>query len=142
MKLLVLTMHDELVFAERALRAGAVGYVNKQEVSRSIVRAIREILRGKMYLSQRATERMVQLAVGSKSHLGKSPVERLTDREIEVFQMIGEGTYNASDCRQAGAEPQDRRCASRTDQAAARTQKRHRINEARRTMGSGKSLVA
>jgi len=105
MKLLVLTMHDELVFAERALRAGAVGYVNKQEVSRNIVRAIREVLRGKMYLSQRATERMVQLAVGSKSHLGKSPVERLTDREIEVFQMIGEGLTTRQIAGKLGLSP-------------------------------------
>ena len=105
MKLLVLTMHDELVFAERALRAGAVGYVNKQEVSRNIVRAIREVLRGKMYLSQRATERMVQLAVGSKSHLGKSPVERLTDREIEVFQMIGEGLTTRQLAGKLGLSP-------------------------------------
>jgi DNA-binding NarL/FixJ family response regulator len=105
MKLLVLTMHDELVFAERALRAGAVGYVNKQEVSRTIVRAIREVLRGKMYLSQRATERMVQLAVGSKANLGKSPVERLTDREIEVFQMIGEGLTTRQIAGKLGLSP-------------------------------------
>ncbi len=105
MKLLVLSMHDELVFAERALRAGAVGYVNKQEVSRSIVRAIREILNGKMYLSQRATERMVQLAVGSKSHGGQSPVERLTDREIEIFQMIGQGLTTRQIAGKLGLSP-------------------------------------
>jgi DNA-binding NarL/FixJ family response regulator len=98
-------MHDELVFAERALRAGAAGYVNKQEVSRSIVRAIREILNGKMYLSQRATERMVQLAVGSKSHTGQSPVERLTDREIEIFQMIGQGLTTRQIAGKLGLSP-------------------------------------
>src|SRR5262245_12971769 len=105
MKLLVLTMHDELVFAERALRAGATGYVNKQEVSRSIVKAIREILQGKLYLSQRATERMVQLAVGSKAQAGKSPVERLTDREIEIFQMIGQGLTTRQIAGKLGLSP-------------------------------------
>src|SRR4029078_12083450 len=65
MKLVVLTMHDEVVFAETGVRAGAVGYVNKQEVSRTIVRAIREILRGKMYLSQPAPRPMVERARGS-----------------------------------------------------------------------------
>jgi DNA-binding NarL/FixJ family response regulator len=91
LKLLVVTMHDELVFAERALRAGAMGYVNKQEISRTIISAVREILKGKLYLSQRTTDRMVRLAVGSKPLLGQSPIERLTDREIEIFEMIGQG---------------------------------------------------
>lgn len=91
LKLIVLTMHDELVFAERALRAGALGYVNKQEVSRTIISAIREILAGNLYLSQRTTERMVRLAVGAQSRAAESPISRLTDREVEVFEMIGRG---------------------------------------------------
>jgi DNA-binding NarL/FixJ family response regulator len=105
MKLLVLTMHDELIFAERALRAGAMGYVNKQEVSRTIVHAIREILEGKLYLSRRATERMVQLAVGSKGHHGQSPIERLTDREVEIFQMIGQGMTSRQIASKLGLSP-------------------------------------
>jgi len=105
MKLLVLTMHDELVFAERALRAGAMGYVNKQEVSRTIVKAIREILEGKLYLSRRATERMVQLAVGSKGQQGQSPIERLTDRELEIFQMIGQGLTTRQIATKLGLSP-------------------------------------
>jgi DNA-binding NarL/FixJ family response regulator len=105
MKLLVLTMHDELVFAERALRAGAMGYVNKQEVSRTIVKAIRDILEGKMYLSRRATERMVQLAVGSKGRQGMSPIERLTDRELEIFQMIGQGLTTRQIAAKLGLSP-------------------------------------
>src|SRR5262245_45120529 len=105
LKLLVLTMHDELVFAERALRAGAMGYVNKQEVSRTIVKAIREILEGKLYLSRRATERMVQLAVGSKGQQGQSPIERLTDRELEIFQMIGQGLTTRQIATKLGLSP-------------------------------------
>jgi DNA-binding NarL/FixJ family response regulator len=89
LKLLVLTMHDESLFAERALRAGAVGYVNKHEASRTIIQAVRTVLEGKLYLSQRMTEQMVQRAIGAGDV--RSPIERLTDREIQVFELIGQG---------------------------------------------------
>jgi DNA-binding NarL/FixJ family response regulator len=105
MKLLVLTMHDELLFAERALRAGAVGFINKQEVSRTIINAIREILNGKLYLSQRTTERMVHLALGSKGRTEQSPIERLTNREIEIFQMIGHGLTSRQIAGKLGLSP-------------------------------------
>lgn len=91
LKMLVLSMHDETLFAERALRAGAVGYVGKNEASRVIIQAIRHVLRGQVYLSPRMTERMVQRAVGSQAGFERSPVERLSDREMEVFQMLGRG---------------------------------------------------
>lgn len=91
MKLLVLSMHDELLFAERALRAGAAGYVSKDEVSRTIIHAVREVLAGKVYLSQRMTQRMMRRAVGGRGDLSRSPIERLTDRETEIFEMIGQG---------------------------------------------------
>jgi DNA-binding NarL/FixJ family response regulator len=90
-KFLVLTMHDESLFAERALRAGAVGYVSKHDASRTIIKAVRTVLEGRLYLSQHMTERMVQRAVGAGGDAGRSPIERLTDREIEVFEMIGHG---------------------------------------------------
>ncbi len=89
LKLLVLTMHDESLFAERALRAGAVGYVSKHEASRTIIQAVRTVLEGKLYLSQRMTEQMVQRAIGAGDV--RSPIERLTDREIQVFELIGQG---------------------------------------------------
>ncbi|MBI2824002.1 MAG: response regulator transcription factor [Planctomycetia bacterium] len=91
MKLLVISMHDESVFAERALRAGASGYVSKHEAIRTIVQAVRTVLAGKLYLSQTMTERMVHLAVNSGTDGARSPLERLTDREIEVFELIGRG---------------------------------------------------
>lgn len=90
-KLLVLTMHDESLFAERALRAGAVGFVSKHEASRTIIKAIRTVLGGKLYLSERMTERMLKRVVGAGDAVVRSPIERLTDREIEVFEMIGQG---------------------------------------------------
>lgn len=90
-KTLVSSMYDESLYAERALRAGALGYVNKQEMSEKIVEAIRQVLDGKVYLSPRMTERMLQRAVGVPPQLDQSPVESLTDRELEIFKLIGQG---------------------------------------------------
>ena len=88
---LVLSMHDESIYAERALRAGANGYIMKQEATDKVLDAIRQILRGEVYLSDRLTSKMLQqFARGSR--LSKdSPIEKLTDRELEVFRLIGEG---------------------------------------------------
>jgi DNA-binding NarL/FixJ family response regulator len=91
LKLLVLSMHDESLFAERALRAGAVGYVNKHEASRTIVQAVRTILSGKLYLSPSLTEMVVQRAFIAGADLSRPAVDRLTDREREVFELIGQG---------------------------------------------------
>lgn len=91
LKMLVLSMHDETLFAERALRAGAVGYISKDKVSRTIVQAVRAVLAGKIYLSQRMTQHMMQRMVGGGLKSTQSPIERLTDREVEIFQLIGQG---------------------------------------------------
>lgn len=90
-KMLVSSMYDESLYAERALRAGAQGYINKQEISDKIIDAIRMVLSGKMYLSQRMTERLLQRAVGSAPQIVQSPIETLSDRELEIFKMIGKG---------------------------------------------------
>lgn len=104
MKLVVLTMHDESLFAERALRAGAVGYVSKHEASRTIIHAVRTVLSGRLYLSRRMTEQMVQRAVGAGDDV-RSPLERLTDREIEVFEMIGQGLTSRQVARRLNLSP-------------------------------------
>jgi DNA-binding NarL/FixJ family response regulator len=90
-KMLVSSMYDESLYAERSLRAGAMGYVNKQEVSEKIIDAIRLVVDGKIYLSPRMTERLLQRAVGAAPQLVQSPFETLTDRELEIFKMIGKG---------------------------------------------------
>ena len=90
-KVLALSMHDETVFAERALQAGASGYVSKHEASRTIVQAIRTVLQDKLYLSERMMNRVLSRAIGSKKQPLRSPVERLSNREIEIFEMIGRG---------------------------------------------------
>ena len=104
-KLVALTMHDESLFAERALRAGAVGYVNKHEASRTIIKAIRTVLEGKFYLSQRMMDRIVERAVGKGDAVTRSPIERLTDREMEVFEMIGQGLSSKQIATRLGLSP-------------------------------------
>jgi DNA-binding NarL/FixJ family response regulator len=90
-KMLVSSMYDESLYAERALRAGAMGYINKQEMSEKIIDAIRHVLDGKIYLSPQMTERLLQRAVGTATQLTQSPTEALSDRELEVFTFIGQG---------------------------------------------------
>ncbi len=89
-KMLVSSMHDESLFAERALRAGASGYVSKQESADKIIDAVRRVLRGEIYLSPRMANRLLH-RVASGEPLGKNPIESLSDRELEVFEMIGQG---------------------------------------------------
>jgi DNA-binding NarL/FixJ family response regulator len=87
---LVLSMHDELIYAERALRAGANGYIMKQEATDKVLIAIRQILRGEVYLSDRLTKKMLQQFVqGSISPI--DPLAKLSDRELEVYRLIGAG---------------------------------------------------
>ncbi len=88
--MLVVSMHDEALYAERALRAGARGYVMKREALDSILGAVRGVLSGEIYISPSMTKRMLfnHIQGGGEA---RSAVERLTDRELEVFQLIGEG---------------------------------------------------
>lgn len=90
-KSVVLSMHDETLFAERALRAGARGYVMKQEAVPELETALRRVLEGKIYLSPAMSERMLGLMARGRAPSESSPLERLSDRELEVFEMIGRG---------------------------------------------------
>lgn len=89
--ILVVSMHDESLYAERVLRAGAHGYMNKQEASRNIVLAIRRVLGGDIYLGERAASLLVARAVGHPVARTGTDLEQLTDRELQVFQLIGQG---------------------------------------------------
>jgi DNA-binding NarL/FixJ family response regulator len=88
---LILSMHDESIYAERAMRAGANGYIMKQEATEKVLVAIRRILQGDVYLSDRLTSTMLQHYVRGSSPAKRSPLVNLTDRELEVFRLIGEG---------------------------------------------------
>ena len=88
---LTLSMHDETLYAERALRAGAKGYIMKQRCTETVVDAIRKILAGQVYISDRMASKMVRKLVGAKPEVGASPIDCLSDRELEVFLLIGQG---------------------------------------------------
>jgi DNA-binding NarL/FixJ family response regulator len=88
---LVLSMHDESVYAERALRAGAQGYIMKQEATEKVLVALRRILSGEIYVSERIANRMLQRYIGGSGAGRPSSIADLTDRELEVFRLIGEG---------------------------------------------------
>jgi DNA-binding NarL/FixJ family response regulator len=88
---LILSMHDESIYAERAMRAGANGYIMKQEATEKVLVAIRRILQGEVYLSDRLTNAMLQQYVRGAAPAKGSPLVNLTDRELEVFRLIGEG---------------------------------------------------
>jgi DNA-binding NarL/FixJ family response regulator len=88
---LILSMHDESIYAERAMRAGANGYIMKQEATEKVLIAIRRILQGDVYLSDRLTRTMLQQFVRGTAPTKSSPLVNLTDRELEVFRLIGEG---------------------------------------------------
>lgn len=89
--MLVASMHDESLFAERVLEAGARGYINKQEAPENIIRAIRRVLDGKVYLSEALTERLLDGLAGANGNPMTSPLQRLSNREIEIFELIGRG---------------------------------------------------
>ncbi len=91
MPILVLSMHDESIYAERAIRAGAKGYIMKHEMTGAIVTAIRSILEGKLYLSENMTSKFLEKVMNINGNKFKSPLDGLTNRELEVFQLIGEG---------------------------------------------------
>ena len=88
---LILSMHDESLYAERALRAGANGYIMKQEATERVLVAIRQILGGEVYVSERMANKMVQQFIGAPGGTKRSSIEGLTDRELEVFRLIGQG---------------------------------------------------
>ena len=88
---LVLSMHDESFYAERVLRAGAVGYIMKQEATDHIVEAIRQVLAGRIWVSERMAARMLHRLVGDPRPAVRAGREGLTDRELEVLQLLGGG---------------------------------------------------
>jgi DNA-binding NarL/FixJ family response regulator len=94
-RLLVWSMYSESLCAERALRAGALGYINKGQATDQIIVAIRRVLQGKVYLSEAMSERLLHRVVGEGTEsIADSPVETLSDRELEVFRLIGQGLKN------------------------------------------------
>ena len=87
---LVLSMHDESLYAERAMRAGARGYITKHEASRTVMAAIRHVLKGQIYLNPRFLSQLMDRVLSGRSPSAR-PIDLLADRELEVFELIGRG---------------------------------------------------
>ena len=88
---LILSMHNEALYAERALRAGAMGYIMKQEASEKLLAAIRHVLCGQIYVSDKVSKRLIRKLARGKTDMVASPIDSLSDRELEVFHLIGQG---------------------------------------------------
>lgn len=89
--ILALSMHDESIYAERVLRSGAQGYIMKNVGGVKLLKAIRQILDGQIYVSEKMSSKILNVFAGQRQGLTDSPVARLTDREFEVFQLLGQG---------------------------------------------------
>jgi DNA-binding NarL/FixJ family response regulator len=89
--LIVLSMHDDLLYAERALRAGARGYVMKRETTKDVLTAIRRVLQGDVYVSERVMTAMARRLGTPRKGAASTPVEQLSDRELEIFRLLGQG---------------------------------------------------
>lgn len=97
--ILAISMHDESLYAERMLRAGANGYITKQQPPEELVKAIRQVLGNQVYVSKEVSESLLRRFSG-RPQLNRSPMEILTDREFGVFQLIGEGKSPTDIARQ------------------------------------------
>ena len=140
LKTLVSSMHDEMLFAERVLRAGAMGYITKQEPPEALVRAIRQVLRGEVYLSPRMTSRLLNRVVAG-SPTQDDPVQGFSNRELEVYEMIGQGLTIQQIAVAPASQPENRRNPPREDQAEAQPQEQRRTESPRRPVGARTRLV-
>lgn len=104
-RMLVVSAYDENLYAERALRNGASGYVNKQECEDTLLLAIRTVLAGRRFVSDQILQKLVSLAIGGVDTENGDPVERLSDRELEIFRLIGRGTTPAAIAKQLHISP-------------------------------------
>lgn len=94
-KLLVWSMYDDSLYAERALRAGAIGYVNKSNATATIVNAIRKVAQGEIFLSDKLSAKLLHRMVTGHASAGLTPAEALSDRELQTFELIGRGLKTA-----------------------------------------------
>lgn len=103
--ILIVSMHDEFIYAERALRAGARGYIMKEAGGENLLAAIRQVLSGQVYVSPRMSAAILENVSGRKPRGSHSPIEKLSDREFQVFQLIGQGLTTKAIAKQLGLSP-------------------------------------
>jgi DNA-binding NarL/FixJ family response regulator len=105
-KLLVLSMHDEALYADRVLRAGGDGYIMKEEDPEEVVHAIRDVLGGRIYVSEQVMAGVKETPPSSGSALKSRPLAQLADAELEVLELLGEGKTNLEVARQLHLQPE------------------------------------
>lgn len=103
--MLVVSMHDEMIYAERVLRAGARGYIMKEAGGENLLAAIRQILAGQAYVSARVSAQILDHVSGRRPRGSSSPIQKLTDREFEIFQLVGHGKSTRDIAKQLGLSP-------------------------------------
>lgn len=103
--MIVVSMHDEVIYAERVLRAGARGYVMKEAGGEALLQAIRQVLSGLPYVSPRVSAKILEDMSGRKPRASNSPIEKLTDREFEIFRLVGQGKSTRDIAKQLGLSP-------------------------------------
>jgi DNA-binding NarL/FixJ family response regulator len=103
--ILVVSMHDEVIYAERVLRAGARGYIMKEAGGENMLLAIRQVLAGQVYVSPRVSAKILDNMSGRRPRGSNSPIEKLSDREFEVFQMVGQGKSTRDIAKQINLSP-------------------------------------
>lgn len=103
--ILVVSMHDETLYAERVLRAGARGYIMKEAGGENLLAAMRQVLRGEIYVSPSVSARMLESMSGRKPRGSNSPIEKLSDREFEIFQLVGQGKSTREIAAQLNLSP-------------------------------------
>ena len=94
LNVMTLSMHDESIYGERCLKAGAKGYIMKQETPENVMQAIRKVLQGEIYVSHNLQKLLLGKLITDKSEVYRSPISRLSNRELEIFQLIGQGMKN------------------------------------------------
>lgn len=105
MPILVVSMHDELIYAERVLRAGARGYIMKEAGGEKLLAAMRHVLSGQSYVSERMSSRLLDSLTGRRPRGSHSPIEKLSDREFEIFQLVGQGKSTREIAKQLNLSP-------------------------------------
>ena len=105
MSVLVMSMHDESLYAERVLRAGARGYIMKQAGGDLVLKAIRQVLNGEVYISPVMSAKILDTLSGRKPRGSSSPIEKLSDREFEIFQLVGLGKSTRDTAKQLNLSP-------------------------------------
>ena len=132
--ILVLSMHDETIYAERMLSAGANGYIMKQAASEQFLVSLRRVLDGGIYVSEAVGNNMIQKFAAGGTYISANPIDRLSNRELQILHMIGKGMSTRETALSLEPEHQNRRIAPAAHQAQAEPDHRNSAGAVRREL--------